>query len=114
MDTKKKTIDQYISEQPPHIGARITQMRAIFHTVFPDVQETFSYGMPAFILGKQRLYVGAYDDYLGFYPMYGLAELEEQLAKYRGKGTKHALHLPHNAPLPVELIKKIIIAKAKQ
>jgi uncharacterized protein YdhG (YjbR/CyaY superfamily) len=42
------------------------------------------------------------------YPMYGMETLEKELAAYRGKNTKDALHFPHKKPLPLPLIVKIV------
>lgn len=67
--------------------------------------------MPAFKVGKHHLYFAAYKNHIGFYPVYGLTELEEQLTRYRAKGTKDSLHFKHNEPLPFALIQEIIRLK---
>jgi uncharacterized protein YdhG (YjbR/CyaY superfamily) len=69
--------------------------------------------MPAFKVGKHYLYFAAYRKHIGFYPVYGLTEIEEEVAKYRAKKTKDSLHFMLDKPLPIELIKKIITLKSK-
>lgn len=67
--------------------------------------------MSAFTVGGYHLYMSAYKNHIGMYPMYGISELDDEMLPYRGKGTKDALHFKHSEPLPLELIEKIIIAK---
>lgn len=110
---KITTIDDYIAAQPSEIAARLSEIRAIFHALVPEVVESISYGIPAFKIGKERLYISGYKNHIGMYPMYGITELDAEIANYRGKGTKDALHFMHDQPLPTELIKKIITAKQK-
>ncbi len=70
--------------------------------------------MPAFRIKQQHLYFAAYKHHIGLYPMYGLEELEAELAQYRGKNTKDAVHFPYAKPLPRELIERIVAAKSRQ
>jgi uncharacterized protein YdhG (YjbR/CyaY superfamily) len=109
--TRFKSIDDYIAAQPQDVAARLTQLRKLFHTLVPGVEETISYDIPAFKFGKERLYISGFKQHIGMYPMYGLPELEVDMAAYRGKGTTDSLHFKHAAPLPLELIEKIIKAK---
>lgn len=67
--------------------------------------------MPAFTVGSDHLYISAYKNHIGLYPVYGISELNEKMLPYRGEGTKDALHFKHTEPLPLELIEEIIIAK---
>lgn len=69
------------------------------------------YDMPAFTVGGYHLYMSAYKNHIGMYPMYGIPELDEKMLPYRGEGTKDALHFKHTEPLPLELIEEIILAK---
>ena len=108
-----KNIDEYITEQPPNIAKRLSGIRALFHEVLPDTKESISYNLPAFTVGSYRLYISGYKNHIGMYPAYGIPELDEEMQPYRGKGTKDALHFKHDKPIPMDLIKKIIIAKAK-
>ena len=112
MKNTPNSVDEYISEFPEHIQARLIQIREVFKKVFPKVEETIRYGMPAFKLGKEHLYIAAYKNHIGMYPMYNVDKIENEISPFRGKGTKDALHFPHTQPLPLELIEKIVIEKA--
>ena len=103
-----KEVENYISQFEPEIQARLAELRQLFFNLSPNVEEQIRYNMPAYKVGKKNLYFAAYKKHIGFYPVYGLAGLEEELATYRAKGTKDTLHFLHNQPLPLGLITKII------
>lgn len=111
--TKYTTVDDYIAAQPSDVEKRLTEIRKTFHKVLPDTEESIRYDMPAFTVGGYHLYMSAYKNHIGMYPMYGIPELDEEILPYRGKDTKDAIHFMHTEPLPLELIEKIIKAKEK-
>jgi uncharacterized protein YdhG (YjbR/CyaY superfamily) len=106
-------IENYISQFEPYIQERLTEIRQLFFDVLPDTEESIRYKMPAYKVGKYYLYFAAYKNHIGFYPVYGLTEIEDEVSAYRAKGTKDSLHFMHNKPLPKELIKIIIKQKSK-
>jgi uncharacterized protein YdhG (YjbR/CyaY superfamily) len=106
-------IEHYISQFEPEIQYRLEILRQLFFEVLPDTEESIRYKMPAFKVGKHHLYFAAYKKHIGFYPVYGLTEIEEEVSKYRAKKTKDSLHFMLDKPLPIELIKKIITLKSK-
>jgi uncharacterized protein YdhG (YjbR/CyaY superfamily) len=111
---KAKSIEEYISQFPDDIQQRLTQIRETISRIAPHVEEKIRYGMPAFKLSKEHIYVSAYTKHIGMYPMYGMEDLEKELAVYRGKNTKDALHFPHKQPLPLPLIVKIVKHKVSK
>lgn len=112
--TTAKNIDEYIALQPAETAKRLSDIRKLFHTLLPETKESISYQIPAFTVGSHKLFFSAYKNHIGMYPMYGIPELEDDLAKYRGPGTKDSLHFKHTEPIPMDLIKKIIIAKSQK
>jgi uncharacterized protein YdhG (YjbR/CyaY superfamily) len=106
-------IEQYVSQFEPEIQSRLEILRQLFFEVLPDTEESIRYKMPAFKVGKHHLYFAAYKKHIGFYPVYGLTEIEEEVSQYRAKKTKDSLHFLLDKPLPIELIKKIITLKSK-
>jgi uncharacterized protein YdhG (YjbR/CyaY superfamily) len=109
--TKFNSVDEYINTQPAEIAERLKAIRSLFHAAIPTTEESIRYDMPAFTVGSYHLYMSAYKNHIGMYPMYGIPELDEEMLPYRGPGTKDALHFKHSDPLPLKLIEKIIIAK---
>ena len=106
-------VELYISQFEPEIQSRLEILRQLFFEVLPDTEESIRYKMPAFKVGKHHLYFAAYKKHIGFYPVYGLTEIEGEVSKYRAKKTKDSLHFMLDKPLPIELIKKIITLKSK-
>ncbi len=104
-------VDQYISQFEPEIQARLEILRKLFFEVLPDTEACIRYNMPAFKVGKHHLYFAAYKKHIGFYPVYGLPEIEAELKEYKAKKTKDSLHFYHDKPLPTVLITKIIQLK---
>jgi uncharacterized protein YdhG (YjbR/CyaY superfamily) len=111
--TKMNEVEIYIKQFEPDVQEKLNELRQLFFEVLPNSEETIRYKMPAYKVGKYHLYFAGYKKYIGFYPVYGLTEIEEEVAKYRAKKTKDSLHFMLDKLLPVELIKKIITLKSK-
>ena len=84
----------FISKQRAGVLACFRQ----YHEV-PDTEESIRYKMPAYTVGKDHLYFAACKKHIGFYPVYGLPELEEEISVYKAKKTKDSLHFLHDKPL---------------
>jgi uncharacterized protein YdhG (YjbR/CyaY superfamily) len=105
-------VESYIDQFEPAIQERLNALLDLFFEIIPNTEEHIRYNMPAFTVGKHHLYFAAYKKHIGFYPVYGLIALEDEISPYRAKNTKDTLHLMHNKPLPLALIKKIIQLKS--
>ncbi|HEY0670391.1 MAG TPA: DUF1801 domain-containing protein [Sphingobacteriaceae bacterium] len=106
-------VKKYIQQFEPDIQERLNTLREIFFEELPDTEESIRYKMPAYKVGKYHLYFAAYKKHIGFYPVYGLTEIEDEISEYRAPKTKDTLHFMLDKPLPLELIKKIIKLKSK-
>lgn len=106
-------IDEYINGFEPEIVKRLQVLRQLIFQVYPKTAESIRYKMPAFKVGVHYVYFAAYKKHIGFYPVYGMPDLEPHLELYRAKKTKDSLHFLHEKPLPLELIKMIVIRKSK-
>ena len=107
-------VDKYIQHFEPTVQQRLKILRKLFFDVLPDTEESIRYKMPAYTVGSDYLYFAAYKKHIGFYPVYGFKEIEEEISEYKAKRTKDSLHFLHDKPLPLALIKKIIQLKSKQ
>lgn len=105
-------VEHYISQFEPVIQSRLRILQQLFFEVLPDTEESIRYKMPAFKVGKYHLYFAAYKKHIGFYPVYGLTEIEDEILEYRAQKTKDSLHFSHDKPLPIDLLKKIIKLKS--
>lgn len=108
------TIDECIATYEPHIQDLLIQMRKAIHQAVPEATEAISYGLPTFrINGKNMVHFGAGKHHIGFYATPdGHEEFEPELSKYkRGKGS---VQFPLDKPMPLELIKRMAVFRAKQ
>lgn len=109
-----KTPDQYIAGFPADVKKRLEQMRETIRTNAPDAVEGISYGMPGFkYLGKPLVYFAGYENHIGFYATpTGHEAFKKDLAGYKtGKGS---VQFPLTEPLPLALIKKIVLFRVKE
>lgn len=103
------TIDEYIAEFPDETQKVLEQLRALIRETAPEATETISYAIPTFDLnGKHLVHFAGYARHIGLYPTgSGIEAFSDELEPYkRGKGS---VQFPLGAPLPVELIRRIIL-----
>ena len=109
---KPENIDQYIAAFAPDVQEKLKSIRKLVHDTIPEAVESISYQMPAFKYnGKILVYFAAFKNHIGFYatPEANLA-FKDELSEY--KTTKGTIQLPYNKPIPMELLRKIILYKA--
>ncbi len=115
METTKeaKTIDEYIAMYPPEVQKKLQQVRETIHVAAPEAQETISYKMPAFTLDGNLVYFAAFAKHIGFYPIpSGMEAFKQELSRYKqGKGS---VQFPLDQPLPLELIRRIVLFRAEE
>jgi uncharacterized protein YdhG (YjbR/CyaY superfamily) len=107
------TVDDYLKACPVAVRKRLKELRALVLAVAPQAAEKISYRMPAFFLNGALVWFAAFERHIGFYPgASGVAAFEDELAKY--KHAKGSIQFPHDKPLPVALIKRIVKFRAKE
>jgi len=104
---KPKDIDGYIERFPDQIQERLKQVRDTIKKAAPLASEVISYGMPGFKLNGMLVWFAGHSKHIGFYPRAsGISSFNKELSKYNvSKGT---VQFPHNEPLPVVVIAKIV------
>ena len=108
------TVDGYIAGFDGRVKARLEQMRKVVRETVPDAEESMSYCMPAYKLrGKPLVYYGGYPHHIGFYATpNGHEAFARDFAPYKqGKGS---VQFPHDEPLPLDLVKRVVIYRATQ
>jgi len=104
-------IDQYIASFPPEVQERMNQLRALILEIAPEAEESMAYAMPAFkTKGKPLVYFAGYKNHIGFYATpTGHEQFKAELSEYKqGRGS---VQFPLNKPLPLELIREMILFK---
>ncbi len=108
ISNKPKSFNEYLLGFDEEVQLRLIEIRKAILQQFPDAKESIKYNMPTFMFNGVHIYFSAHKKHIGVYPLYLDTEIENDIVKYRGKGTKDALHFPHNKPLPINLILKIV------
>ncbi len=111
---KVSDVDQYIAGFSPAVRKQLEQVRKTIRDNAPDAVEGISYGMPGFkYLGKPLVYFAGYENHIGFYATpTGHEAFKKDLAGYKtGKGS---VQFPLTVPLPLALIKKIVLFRVKE
>jgi uncharacterized protein YdhG (YjbR/CyaY superfamily) len=106
------TVDEYLAGLPVEVSGRMSELRALVHRVLPGAQERISYAMPTFALdGRPVVHLAAWKRHIALYPLPQLpGERAADIERWRG--AKDAMHLPHDRPLPVELLEEVLLALA--
>ena len=108
-----KDIDAYIAGFPPVVQARLEKIRATIRKAAPKTEEAIKYQIPTFVLGgKNLIHFAGFKNHIGVYPApRGHEEFAEELSGYEGgKGT---VQFPHDRPLPLKLIARIVKFRLK-
>lgn len=112
--TPPKTVEQYIAGFSPAVKKQLEQVRKTIRDNAPDAVEGISYGMPGFkYLGKPLVYFAGYENHIGFYATpTGHEAFKKDLSVYKtGKGS---VQFPLSSPMPLALIKKIVLFRVKE
>ncbi|MBL0201288.1 MAG: DUF1801 domain-containing protein [Chitinophagaceae bacterium] len=111
--TVAENVNEYIAAFEPHIQERLQQMRQAIKKAAPAAEELISYRMPAYKYHGVLVYFAGYKNHTGFYATpTGHAAFKELLAVYKeGKGS---VQFPHNQPLPMALISRIVKFRVKE
>ena len=110
---KAANVDEYIVGFPKEIQERLKAVRAAIKKAAPKAEEVISYQMPAYKYYGSLVYFAGYKNHIGFYATpTGHAAFKKALSVYKeGKGS---VQFPHNQPLPLALISRIVKFRVKE
>lgn len=109
-----KTIDGYIATFPEEVQVILETIRQTVQKAVPEAEETISYQMPAFKHHGTLLYFAGWKNHFAIYPaaLTIIDFFKSELARYEvSKGT---IKFPLDKPVPVALIRKIALFRAKE
>ncbi|MEJ5184471.1 MAG: DUF1801 domain-containing protein [Rectinemataceae bacterium] len=106
-------IETYFSSFPDEVRQRLHTIRNLAFELVPDATEAIKYRMPTIIWHGNFLHYAAYERHIGLYPLPGVLEaLKDELKAYKtGKGS---IQFPHDRPLPLELIRRIMLLRLEE
>lgn len=101
-------VDKYLGQFDEALRARLHAVRRVIRETAPSAVEMIAYGMPAYKLdGKPLVYFAGFPNHIGFYATpNGHEAFKDEFARYKqGKGS---VQFPHDKPLPIDLIRRVI------
>ncbi|MGN6743547.1 MAG: iron chaperone [Amnibacterium sp.] len=107
-------IDAYLAGLPEPKRGTLEEVRRRIRSLVPAADEGISYALPAFLVdGKPIAGLGAFASHLAYLPHSGsvLRRLGPLIDGY--EHTPGSLHFPVDEPLPVELLRALLAAKAE-
>jgi len=106
-------VDAYIAQFSEEQQSRLRALRSLIHETVPLVRETIKYGMPTFLYEGDLIYFAAAKAHTGLYPTpSGVSHFSQELLSY--KTSKGAIQLPLDRPLPLDLIRRIILFRVDE
>jgi len=102
-------VGEYISGFPAEIQEKLSKIRSLIFETAPQVSERINWGMPSYYLnGRTLFHFAGFKKHIGFYPTAeGVTAFSEKLLDY--KTAKGTVQFSLNKPLPLDLIREIII-----
>lgn len=108
-----KSVDDYISSFPKSIQPKLNSLRECIKKAAPKSVESIKYGIPTFVMGRNLVHFGCYQNHIGFYPTpSGLVAFKKDLLPY--KCSKGAVQFKMDESLPLPLITKIVKFRVKE
>lgn len=102
-------VKAYFAKLPARARKELSVLRKTIRDVAPGAEDAFGYGIPGYKLnGRVLIWYAGWKNHSSIYPLTADAKTRfaDQLEGYEtAKGT---LRLPHDKPIPVGLIKKIV------
>ena len=110
---KPKTIEEYIDAAVPEQLERLWKLHETIRTAAPGASEALKWRMPAYSYDKILVAWAVFKNHTGFYPMpSAIKAFRKDLVKY--KTAEGSIQFPHEKPLPLSLIKKIVRFRVKE
>ena len=106
-------INSFIADFPEEVRIILEKIRVTIQQAAPEAEEAIKYGIPTFVLNGNLVHFAAFKNHIGFYPApQGIESFKKELAKY--KSAKGSAQFPHDEPLPLALVTKIVKFRVKQ
>ncbi|HVW15557.1 MAG TPA: DUF1801 domain-containing protein [Mucilaginibacter sp.] len=112
--TEPKNIDEYIAMQPDQFKPALHELRALVRSLVPQAEEMISYQVPCFKYHYMLVGIGVNKKFVSFYPMSSdlTKKFKDDLKGIKISGT--TLHFSPGEPLPVQIIKKMVLERVKE
>ena len=110
---KPKTIEEYIYAAPAGVQERLWKLHESIRVAAPGAAEGLKWSMPAYSYQKILVAFALCKKHVDFYPMpSAIRAFAKELSKY--KTAEGSVQFPHDKPLPLPLVKKIVRFRVKE
>ena len=110
---KPTNIEEYINAAPVDLQKKLIQLHDCIRKAAPGAIENLKWNMPAYSYDKILVTFAVFKHHIGFYPMpSAIKAFAKDLAKY--KTAEGSVQFPHDQPLPLALIRKIVMFRVKE
>ncbi len=100
-------IDTIIAATAEPARGRMAALAAVVRAEAPQATERIAYGLPTWHQGENIVHLGAFQRHIGIYPgPEAISAFAPELNDFRT--SKGAIQVPHDAPLPIELLRRIV------
>ena len=105
---KAAEVDAYIAALEPLRRERLEALRALVHSLYPDVTERIDWKMPVFSRGEQWIATASQKSYVSVYlrSVDGVASIVA--GDKRLKSGKGCLNIPDSADVPLDALAPVI------
>ena len=110
---KPTTIEEYINAAQVDLQKKLIQLHECIRKAAPGAIENLKWNMPAYSYDKILVTFAVFKHHIGFYPMpSAIKAFAKDLATY--KTAEGSVQFPHDQPLPLALIRKIVLFRVKE
>jgi len=109
---KIETIDEYIQQFPDDIQVVLRKLREVIKETASEATEKISWDMPTFVLHGNLIHFACFKYHVGLYPgADAILLFKDRISEY--KNAKGSVQFPLSKPLPIDLIKEIVLFNVK-
>ena len=110
--SKTETIDEYIQQFSEDIRVVLLKLRQVIKEAVPEATEKISWDMPTFVLHGNLIHFACFKHHIGLYPgADAIVSFKERISEY--KNSKGTIQFPLYKPLPIDLIRDIVMFNVK-
>jgi uncharacterized protein YdhG (YjbR/CyaY superfamily) len=111
---KPYCFEDFLSTIEPQFRPCLTELHTLIRAIVPTAEETFSYQVHCFKYIYMLVGIGANKQYCSLYTMSSklMKQMKAELNGYKLSGM--TLHISPDEPLPVDIIKRIVLARMQE
>jgi uncharacterized protein YdhG (YjbR/CyaY superfamily) len=99
-------VTAFVDAAPEPARSRLRVLAEAVRAEVPDAVERIAYGLATWHQGENLIHLGAFARHVGIYPgAAAIVAFADELKGYRT--SKGAIQVPHDGPLPVDLVRRI-------